>query len=77
MDRTEIEADVERLLSAAMPEIDLLQVGVSGSGDSAMLKIVVDHPEGVDHDLCADVTRALDAGGIRERFGIRSLVPGS
>lgn len=75
-DRTEIEGDVERQLATTLPKVDLLQVAVSGSGDSAMLKVVVDHPDGVDHDLCADVTHALGEAGLRERFGIEVWSPG-
>lgn len=76
MDRTRIEGDVERLLAATLPEVDLLEVTVGGSGDSAMLKVVVDHPAGVDHDLCAAVTDVLDDAGIRERYGIEVWSPG-
>ena len=76
MDRTQIEGDVERQLAATLPEVDLLQVTQSGSGDSAMLKVVVDHPNGVDHALCVAVTKALDHAGIREHFGIEVWSPG-
>jgi len=76
MDLTQIEGDVERQLAATLPEVDLLEVTVRGSGDSAMLKVVVDHPAGVDHDLCSAVTRALDEAGMREHYGIEVWSPG-
>jgi ribosome maturation factor RimP len=76
MDRTHIEGDVERRLAATLPEVDLLEVTVRGSGESAMLKLVIDHPEGVDHALCAAVTHALDEAGLRDRYGIEVWSPG-
>ncbi|MDH3227999.1 MAG: ribosome maturation factor RimP [Thermoleophilia bacterium] len=76
MDRTQIEGDIERQLAATLPEVDLLEVTTRGSGDSAMLKVVVDHPAGVDHDLCVAVTRALDDASMRERYGIEVWSPG-
>ena len=76
LDLIQIEGDVERQLAATLPEVDLLEVAVRGSGDSAMLKVVVDHPGGVDHDLCVAVTRALDDAGMREHFGIEVWSPG-
>jgi ribosome maturation factor RimP len=74
--RKEIEREVERRLAQALPRVDLLEVTVSGGGDSAMLKVVIDHPEGVDHDLCAEVTHALEAAGLRDEFGIEVWSPG-
>ncbi len=76
MDLTQIEGDVERQLAATLQEVDLLEVAVRGSGDSAMLRVVIDHPDGVDHDLCSAVTHALDDAGLRERFGIEVWSPG-
>lgn len=73
---TGIEGEVEAHLADALPEIDLLEATVTGRGESAMLRVVVDHPEGVNHDVCVDVTRALEAGGMLERFGIEVWSPG-
>ena len=73
---TEVEAEVEARLAVAMPEIDVLEATVTGRGDRAMLRVVVDHPDGVDHDVCAGVTQALDAAGLRDRFGIEVWSPG-
>ena len=76
MGRTQIEGDVERRLAATLPRVDLLEATVRGSGDAAMLRVVIDHPEGVDHDLCAEVTRALEGAGLRDRYGIEVWSPG-
>jgi ribosome maturation factor RimP len=73
---TGIEGEVEAHLADALPEIDLLEATVTGRGDSAMLRVVVDHPGGVNHDVCVAVTRALDERGMRERFGIEVWSPG-
>jgi ribosome maturation factor RimP len=71
-----VEREVEKTLAAAMPEVDLREVVVVGRGDSAMLRAVVDHPSGVDHQLCVAVTRALDGAGLLERFGVEVSSPG-
>lgn len=63
-------------MAAALPAVDLLEVSLAGSGDAALLRAVIDHPDGVDHDLCVAVTRALDEAGLRDRFGIEVSSPG-
>jgi ribosome maturation factor RimP len=74
--RQSIEREVEQHLAAAMPAVDLLEVVVTGRGDRAMLRTVIDHPDGVTHDLCAEVTHVLDRAGMRDRFGIEVWSPG-
>jgi ribosome maturation factor RimP len=74
--RQSIEREVEQHLAAATPAVDLLEVVVTGRGDGAMLKIVIDHPDGVTHDRCAEVTHVLDRAGMRDRFGIEVWSPG-
>lgn len=73
---TGIEGEVEAHLDTALPEIDLLEATITGRGESAMLRVVVDHPDGVDHDVCAAVTRTLDEAGMLERYGIEVWSPG-
>lgn len=71
-----IERTVEATLAASLPEVDLLEVTVVGSRDSGVLRAVVDHPDGVDHELCVRVTRALEGAGLLERFSIEVWSPG-
>ncbi len=70
-----IEQQVEAQLARELPEVDLREVQVVG-GDGGTLRVVIDHPDGVDHDLCAETTRSLDRAGLRERFAIEVSSPG-
>lgn len=71
----EIERRVETALAAALPEVDLLELRVL-AGPDAMLRLVVDHPGGVDHEVCVAVTKALDDAGILEEHGAEVWSPG-
>lgn len=73
--RDEMERRVEAALAAALPEVDLLELRVL-PGRDAMLRLVVDHPDGVDHEVCVAVTRALDDAGILEEHGAEVWSPG-
>lgn len=73
---SDVEREVAHILAGTLPQVDLREVTVVGTGDDGMLRIVVDHPDGVDHDLCVAVTRALDEAGLRDRFGIEVSSPG-
>lgn len=70
-----LELEVEAILARALPAVDLRELTVLG-GRAGRLRVVVDHPEGVDHGLCADVTQALEAGGLLQRYGIEVWSPG-
>jgi ribosome maturation factor RimP len=71
--------DVERrvidALADAMPEVDLLELSVLPA-QGGMLRLVVDHPDGVDHAVCADVTRALERAGLLDDYGAEVWSPG-
>jgi ribosome maturation factor RimP len=69
----EIERIVEARLRESMPDVDLLEVTLVGRG---MLRLTVDYPGGVTHEICADVTTALDPTGLREDFGVEVWSPG-
>jgi ribosome maturation factor RimP len=75
MGHDEIERRVETALSAALPEVDLLELTVIAA-QGGMLRLVVDHPEGVDHELCVAVTRALEEAGLLEEHGAEVWSPG-
>jgi ribosome maturation factor RimP len=51
-----LHADVEERLSSAEPEVELLACQRVGAD---RLRLVIDHPEGVDLDLCERVTGHL------------------
>jgi ribosome maturation factor RimP len=74
--REPIEREVELRLAERLPEVDLLEVAVIGRGDAATLRAVIDHPAGVDHDLCARVTKVLDDAGMLDRYGVEVSSPG-
>ena len=74
--REGIEREVEARLAEVMPDVDLLEVTVAGRRGNGTLRAVVDHPDGVDHDLCVRVTEALAGAGLLERFGIEVWSPG-
>src|SRR4051794_25471785 len=66
-----IAEDVERVLGAAMPAIDVVDVRVLPGGT---IRVLIDHPDGVDHERCAEVGRALSA--FRERYALEVSSPG-
>lgn len=74
--QSDVEREVERILAGSLPDVDLREVVVVGTGDDRMLRLVVDHPDGVDHELCVAVTHALDQAGLRDRYGIEVSSPG-
>ena len=74
--REAIEREVEARLAERLPEVELLEVTLVGRGGSATLRAVIDHPAGVDHDLCARVTRVLDDAGMLDRYGVEVSSPG-
>jgi ribosome maturation factor RimP len=66
-----IAEDVERVLGAVLPAIDLVDVRVVPGG---VLRVLIDHPDGVDHERCAEVGRALVS--FRERHALEVSSPG-
>src|ERR1700704_2982336 len=66
-----IAEDVERVLGAVLPAIDLVDVRILPGG---VLRVLIDHPDGVDHERCAEVGRALVA--FRERYALEVSSPG-
>ena len=68
-----IERRVEAVLARVLPAVDLLEVRESGR---ETLRVTVDHPDGVDHGVCADVTHALEADGLLDKYAIEVWSPG-
>ena len=72
-----IEHEVEELLARELPDVDLREVQIIGPAVSGTLRVVIDHPNGVDHQLCVSTTKALESGGFRDRYGIEVWSPGT
>ncbi len=65
-----IQQKIETELAASEPQVELLLCELNGGS----VRIFIDHPEGVDLDLCERVTRALRA--IREEYALEVSSPG-
>lgn len=68
----ELEMKIESRLATFDPEIEL--VAVESSGPDA-LRIYIDHPRGVDLELCQSATQALN--DLRADFSLELSSPGS
>jgi len=55
----DLHDDVERRLRELEPEVEVLAVDFVGGGRAPTLRIFLDHPGGVDLDLCARATSQL------------------
>jgi ribosome maturation factor RimP len=66
-----IQSDIEERLRSAEPKVEVIaceQVAAE------RLRLVIDHPDGVDLELCERVTRHL--GDLLSRFGLEVSSPG-
>jgi len=66
-----IAEDVERVLGAAMPAIDVVDVKLLPGG---VMRVLIDLPGGIDHERCAEAGRALVA--FREKYALEISSPG-
>ena len=66
-----IQADIEARLSEAEPDVEVLLAEVVG-GD--LVRLFIDHPDGVSLELCERVTGHLAA--VRERYALEVSSPG-
>jgi ribosome maturation factor RimP len=71
--REELESTIVATLGAQFPEVELVDLEVRGSS-SATLALFIDRPGGVDLELCAAVSQALE--GLRERYALEVSSPG-
>src|SRR6476646_1113251 len=69
---TPIQADIERRLANAEPDVEVLLAEVLGGRS---LRVFIDHPDGVTLALCERVT--LQLGDLRERYSLEVSSPGS
>ena len=67
-----IQADIEARLSEVEPEVEVLLAEVVG-GD--LVRLFIDHPQGVSLDLCERVTKHLPE--LRERYALEVSSPGT
>jgi ribosome maturation factor RimP len=74
--RESLEREVETCLERQLPDVDLREVSLIGPDHSGTLRVVVDHPDGVDHGICEQVTRALQSVGFNDRYRIEVWSPG-
>ena len=68
---TDLQQDIQSQLSELDPEIDLLAIEQPG-GD--MLRLFIDHPDGVDLALCERVTKHLNE--LRADYSLEVSSPG-
>jgi ribosome maturation factor RimP len=66
-----IQSDIEQRLRTAEPEVEVLACERVAA---ERLRLVIDHPQGVDLELCERVTRHL--GDLLSRFGLEVSSPG-
>ncbi len=59
MKKAAIIEDVERTLAADLPEVEVVDIEVVGGRVNQVLRVFIDHPDGVNHELCARVTGLL------------------
>jgi ribosome maturation factor RimP len=66
-----IQADIEARLSEVEPEVEVLLAEIVG-GD--LVRLFIDHPQGVTLDLCERVTKHLPE--VREQYALEVSSPG-
>lgn len=67
-----IQAEIEARLAETEPEVEVLLAEVVG-GD--LIRLFIDHPQGVSLDLCERVTKHLPE--LRERYALEVSSPGT
>jgi ribosome maturation factor RimP len=67
----DLREEIAGLLSTTLPDVDVLAVELLGT---ERFCVYVDHPEGVDHSLCENVTNALTS--YLEAYAIDVSSPG-
>src|SRR5581483_10148674 len=67
-----VQIDIEQRLAAAEPEVEVLLAETFPNG---MLRVFIDHPDGVTLGLCERVTGLLS--DLRERYSLEVSSPGA
>jgi len=71
MTATPIQADIEAALAEAEPRVEVLLAEVVGTD---LVRLFIDHPDGVTLELCERVTNHL--GEVREHYALEVSSPG-
>ncbi|HLM51146.1 MAG TPA: ribosome maturation factor RimP [Solirubrobacteraceae bacterium] len=71
MTATRIQADIEATLAEAEPRVEVLLAEVVGTD---LVRLFIDHPDGVTLELCERVTNHL--GEVREHYALEVSSPG-
>jgi ribosome maturation factor RimP len=66
-----IQADIEARLAEAEPEVEVLLAELVGG---RLVRLFIDHPQGVSLELCERVTKLLPE--VRENYGLEVSSPG-
>jgi ribosome maturation factor RimP len=69
-----LQERVEARLASSEPDVEVLAVELAGSRRSPVLRIFVDHPQGVDLGVCTRVTNQLR--DLLEDYGVEVSSPG-
>ena len=69
---TAIQAEIEARLNEVEPGVEVLLAEVVGGG---LVRLFIDHPDGVSLDLCERVTNHLTS--VRERYALEVSSPGA
>jgi ribosome maturation factor RimP len=67
-----IQAEIEARLAGSQPDVEVLLAEVVGG---KLVRLFIDHPDGVSLDLCERVTHALPE--VRERYALEVSSPGT
>jgi ribosome maturation factor RimP len=67
-----IQADIEARLSKAEPGVEVLLAEVVGG---RLVRLFIDHPDGVTLDMCERVTKQLPE--VREKYALEVSSPGT
>lgn len=67
-----LTVEVEQTLRGPFPDVEVVDLRLDAQRGSVQL--VIDHPHGVDLELCERVTRALDE--LRRRYALEVSSPG-
>jgi ribosome maturation factor RimP len=69
---SKIQAEIEARLAEVEPDVEVLLAEVVGGG---LVRLFIDHPDGVTLDLCERVTNHLPS--VREHFALEVSSPGT
>jgi ribosome maturation factor RimP len=67
----QLQTEIEQMLHDRDPDVEVVLAERAGPG---LVRVVIDHPGGVDLDLCERVSR--DLSPLRERYALEVSSPG-